>query len=96
MAYQSVTQTGTVIDVSTTQISVRLPDELVAHIDAEVGAGHAPSRASYLHRALEAARRRDIYAREIELLEATKHESDPDLDSFTSWAAGRSYPDLDS
>jgi Arc/MetJ-type ribon-helix-helix transcriptional regulator len=43
-----------------TQIAVRLPDEIVAFIDQKVGAKHAPSRAAVVVRALERERRRQL------------------------------------
>lgn len=79
----------------TTQISVRLPEELVSHVDAEVGAGRARSRAAYLHKALTAARRQDIYAREVEVLIAAKDDPDPDTESLLSWMGTRKHPELD-
>lgn len=80
----------------TTQISVRLPEELVAHVDAEVAAGRAHSRAAYLHRALTAAQRQDLYAREIEILIAAKDDpDDPDTKSVLDWLATRTHSELD-
>ncbi|MGH3556510.1 YlcI/YnfO family protein, partial [Mycobacterium sp.] len=43
-----------------TQIAVRLPDEIVAFIDDEVRGQHARSRAAVVVRALERERRRRL------------------------------------
>ena len=45
-------QTGTMMVVST-QIAVRLPDELVAYVDEAVAAGRVKSRAELVARLLE-------------------------------------------
>lgn len=45
------------------QIAIRLPDEVVEFIDAEVRAQHVPSRAAFVQIALERERRRLIAAR---------------------------------
>lgn len=79
-----------------TQISVRLADELVAYVDAEVAAGRVPSRAAYVQRALLRQQRRDVQEREIEILAAIKHDPDPDLKSYLDWLGSRTYPDLDA
>ncbi|MGH3545486.1 MAG: antitoxin [Mycobacteriales bacterium] len=48
----------------TTQIAVRLPDELVVYVDQQVQSGLAPSRAAAVARALEFQRRREIAERD--------------------------------
>ena len=45
-----------------TQIAVRLPDEMVAYLDAEVAAGRVPSRAAFVTSALEREIMRQIAA----------------------------------
>jgi len=81
-------QTGTVARVST-QIAVRLPDELVAWIDEQVAAG-AGSRAAVATRALHRYRRQV----EAEHDAAVYLASDP-----VQWSepdeSGRSFPLLD-
>jgi Arc/MetJ-type ribon-helix-helix transcriptional regulator len=69
-----------------TQIAVRLPDEIVAFIDQEVGAKHASSRAAVVVRALERERRRQLAARDAEILAAERTGAD-DLDSLARYAA---------
>ncbi|MGH3970957.1 MAG: YlcI/YnfO family protein [Mycobacterium sp.] len=67
-----------------TQIAVRLPDEIVAFIDQEVGAQHAPSRAAVVVRALERERRRQLAAQDAAILAAAKTD---DMDSLARYAA---------
>ena len=54
-----------------TQIAVRLPDELVAFVDEVVVSGRGRSRASVVIRALERERRRAVAARDAEILART-------------------------
>jgi Arc/MetJ-type ribon-helix-helix transcriptional regulator len=51
-----------------TQIAIRLPDEIVAFIDGEVRGQHARSRAAVVLRALERERRRRLAERDAEIL----------------------------
>lgn len=60
-----------------TQIAVRLPDDVVAYIDARVRDGVAPSRAALITKALERDRRRALAERDAAILAAA---SDPDFD----------------
>lgn len=50
-----------------TQIAVRLPDEIVAFLDSEVREHRATSRASLVLRAFERERRRQAAARDAEI-----------------------------
>lgn len=78
-----------------TQIAVRLPDEIVAFVDEEVREHRAPSRAALVLRALERERRRRIAARDVEILSRARGEADPDeFDGLARYAAGLSS-DLD-
>lgn len=52
----------------TTQIAVRLPDDIVDFLDGEVSEGRAKSRAQVVLRALEREQRRQLAARDIEIL----------------------------
>lgn len=73
-----------------TQIAVRLPDALVAALDALVVAGHARSRASIVESALRREIRRHQYAQEVAFLDAHPEAlEDPDLDA---WAAATRRP----
>lgn len=76
-----------------TQIAVRLPDEVVAFIDAEVSAGVATSRAAVVARAVERERRRAAAERDAAILLSAG--DDDDLDAFARHAARTSLADLD-
>jgi Arc/MetJ-type ribon-helix-helix transcriptional regulator len=77
----------------TTQIAVRLPDDLVAYIDGLVRSGDATERRAAGTRALERERRRQLAERDATILaEAAR---DTDLDSLAQHAAATSMPDLD-
>lgn len=64
------------------QISIRLPDEMVAFLDGEVKDHRASSRAALVLRALERERRRQIAARDAEIL--AKVSSEDDMDSLAT------------
>jgi Arc/MetJ-type ribon-helix-helix transcriptional regulator len=67
-----------------TQIAVRLPDEMVAFLDRTVAAGKAPSRAALVAVALEREMRRHAAERDAQLL----RENGPadDLDDLVRWS----------
>jgi Arc/MetJ-type ribon-helix-helix transcriptional regulator len=75
-----------------TQIAVRLPDDVVAFLDREVSQRRAPSRAAVVLRALERERRRQTAARDAAILAAT--EPDHDLDELAEYSAKPAY-DID-
>lgn len=75
------------------QIAVRLPDELVEFLDRLVQRGSANSRAEVIMRALEREKRREIAARDAEIL--ARAGSDPDMDSLAEYAARLPLDDLD-
>jgi Arc/MetJ-type ribon-helix-helix transcriptional regulator len=75
----------------TTQIAVRLPDEIVAYLDQQVASGHAPSRAAVVTRALERERRRDVAERDARIYAAARLG---ELDDLATWAASQPL-DLD-
>lgn len=66
-----------------TQIAVRLPDDLASFVDAEVASGRAASRAAVVTRALERERRHQAALADIEIL---KHTED-DFDELAGHAA---------
>ena len=77
----------------TIQIAVRLPDDMVQFLDQLVASGQAPSRASVVERALAREIRREIAARDAEILAAAPHgdrgdHGDTDLDALARYAAG--------
>ncbi len=77
----------------TTQIAVRLADELVAFVDEEVRHGEASSRAAVVSRALERERRRRIAEQDAAILAAGA--PDPDLDALAAHAARTALDGLD-
>lgn len=69
-----------------TQITVRLPDDLVRSVDGLVASGDARSRASVVELALERHLRRVLAERDAAILAAAA--DDPDgLDALATWAA---------
>ena len=83
-------QSGTVTGV-TTQIAVRLPDELVAGVDQLVKEGRARSRAELVTRALRRELRRERAEQDLLRLGPDAYA---ELADFTD-AAARSPMDLD-
>lgn len=92
MRLLSAYQTGTIYEMST-QIAVRLPDEIVAFIDDEVRGQHARSRAAVVVRALERERRRRLAERDAEIL-AAGISTPNDVDALASHSA-RTPLDID-
>jgi len=66
-----------------TQIAVRLPDELVAFLDRTVASGQAPSRAAIVASAVEREMRRLLAERDAHLLR--EHGGADDLDDLVQW-----------
>ena len=65
-----------------TQIAVRLPDQMVSELDELIATGEAPSRASVIEQALRRELRRYLYEREARIL--ANAEPDPELDAWMS------------
>ncbi len=79
-----------------TQIAVRLPEELVEFIDRLVADGRAPSRAAVVSRALQRERRRELAARDAAILAAAEDSAaGDDLDALAEHAARTPLDDLD-
>lgn len=70
----------------TTQIAVRLPDEMVHFLDRSVANGKAPSRAALVSRAVEREMRRQAAEHDAKLLLRGQGSSD-DLDDLVAWSA---------
>lgn len=66
-AYRCGSRNGILIGM-TTQIAVRLPEDIVEFLDGEVSEGRAKSRAQVVLRALEREQRRQVAARDVEIL----------------------------
>lgn len=78
----------------TTQIAVRLPEELVEFVDRLVSDGRAPSRAAVVSRALHRELRREVAARDAAIL-AAAGAPDDDMDALAEHAARTPLTDLD-
>lgn len=78
--------------MTTSQIAVRLPSELVAHLDQRVRDGHARSRAEIVLQALLREVRREEAERDAAILAA---QSDGDFDGLAAYAAKVDMSDLD-
>lgn len=67
-----------------TQIAVRLPDEMVAFMDRAVATGKAPSRAALVAAAMEREMRRQAAEQDAQVL----RENGPadDLDELVRWS----------
>lgn len=76
------------------QIAIRLPDDVVGYIDAQVQAGRAKSRADVVTRYVERARRRERAERDVEVLLASRSGGVDDLDALVGAAASTAL-DLD-
>jgi Arc/MetJ-type ribon-helix-helix transcriptional regulator len=75
-----------------TQIAVRLADDLVEFVDGLVASGEERSRAAVVTRALKREQRRAMAMRDAEIYART--EPDPELDGMAEWA-GRQPLGLD-
>lgn len=67
----------------TTQIAVRLPDEMVAFLDSAVAQGRAASRAALVAAALEREMRRQAAERDAAILR--EQGAADDLDALVDW-----------
>lgn len=69
----------------TTQIAVRLPDELVNFLDRSVAEGIAASRAALVRRAVEREMLRQVASANVTILSA--QGTADDLDALVAWPA---------
>ncbi|MFT0849132.1 ribbon-helix-helix domain-containing protein [Actinomycetaceae bacterium L2_0104] len=67
----------------TTQIAVRLPDDMVDFLDGVVASGRAPSRAAVVASAIEREMRRVLAERDAEILQGEGAEDE--LDALVAW-----------
>ena len=67
-----------------TQIAVRLPDEMVAFLDRAVATGTAPSRAALVASAVEREMRRQAAEQDAQVLR--EHGPADDLDDLVQWS----------
>lgn len=68
-----------------TQIAIRLSDDLLAFLDEQVASGSAPSRADAVRQALEERRQRILAEKDIAILKVSR---DPDLEAVTGAVSG--------
>lgn len=73
-----------------TQIVVRLPDDMVELLDRSVASGRAPSRAAIVTSALEREMRRRAAEQDVEVLSGNGAEDD--LDDVVRRAAAHVVP----
>lgn len=71
------------MDLMSTQIAVRLPDEMVAFLDRAVASGQAPSRAAVVASAVEREMRRLLAEQDAQVLR--QQGSSDDLDDLVRW-----------
>jgi len=69
----------------TTQIAVRLPDDMVDFLDRSVAAGRASSRAALVAAAVEREMRLQAAQQDVELL--SRVGAADDLDDLVAWSA---------
>lgn len=72
-----------ILDCMSTQIAVRLPDEMVAFLDRSVASGRAPSRAALVASALEREMRRLTAEQDAAILR--DQGAVDDLDDLVEW-----------
>ncbi len=68
-----------------TQIAVRLPDEMVAFPDHTVATGRATSRAAVVASAVEREMRRVLAEQDVQIL--GDHGTADDLDALVEWTS---------
>ena len=78
-----------------TQLTVRIADDLVAFVDDQVTAGRATSRAAVIASALDAARRRALAERDAAILAGAPAESERDFDRLADFASKTPLDDLE-
>jgi Arc/MetJ-type ribon-helix-helix transcriptional regulator len=76
--------------MTTTQITIRLPDDQVGFIDELVEKGEARSRAAAVSAALRREQRRRMAEHDAAIYAALAAQPDPDdLEGLARWASGR-------
>lgn len=75
-----------------TQIAVRLPDDIVAFVDRQVANGAAKSRADFIWHAVAREQRRLAAERDLEILLAAPYA---EFDDMHAHVARRGYPNPD-
>ena len=75
---------GRYVGDMSTQIAIRLPDDMVAFLDKSVAAGDAPSRAALVARAVEREMRRQVAEQDAVILR--ERGTADDLDELVNWS----------
>jgi antitoxin MazE3 len=75
-----------------TQIAVRLPDEVVHFVDAQVASGAVRSRADFISRAIKREQRRLAAERDVQILAAAPYAEFEDMHEHGA-QRGYSSPD---
>lgn len=75
-----------------TQIAVRLPDELVRYVDEAVASGRVRSRAELVARLIERDARRQRAEADLELLLSRGALNDPELEAIVTSVSDSSLP----
>jgi Arc/MetJ-type ribon-helix-helix transcriptional regulator len=76
----------------TTQIALRLPEEVVEFVDSQVSSGAAKSRADFVGRAIRREQRRLAAERDAEIY--AEFGEDPELQGLVEYAARLPRPEL--
>lgn len=76
-----------------TQIAIRLPDEAVAYLDAQMADGAAESRADFIWHAILREQRR--LAAERDAATYASSEPDDEMDAIVARTSRTPMPDLD-
>jgi Arc/MetJ-type ribon-helix-helix transcriptional regulator len=74
------------------QIAVRLPEEVVEFVDAQVSGGAAKSRADFIGRAIKREQRRLAAERDLQILIEQPYD---EFDAMHGYAARLPRPELD-
>jgi Arc/MetJ-type ribon-helix-helix transcriptional regulator len=74
------------------QIAVRLPDEIVKFVDAQVSSGAAKSRADFIWHAITREQRRLAAERDAAIY--VEFGEDPELEGLAEYAARLPRPEL--
>lgn len=84
--------------MTTRQLTVRIPDDLVDYADGLVADGTVKDRTAVFVEALRRMHAEDKRAREIAILMDMAKNPDPELEEFNEWAnrpGARAWSDLD-
>ena len=76
-----------------TQIAVRLPEEIVEFVDSQVSSGAAKSRAEFIWHAIRREQRRLAAERDAAIY--AEFGEDPELEGIAEYAARMPRPELD-